>query len=147
MPTWTYLFLVCLLAAALWSDLKGRRIPNGLIAIMLTLGVALQYTTSGAAGVLNGLTGLVLGSGAFLLLYAGGGMGAGDVKLMGASGLFLGPGATIVALIYTLIFGGMLALAKLVSRGLNNGASTHGPGIPYAPAIGAGVVTALVQIH
>lgn len=146
MPNWTYLFLVCSLAAALWWDLSGRRIPNGLIAIMLPVGVALQYISSGAEGLLAGLTGLALGCGALLPLYARGGMGAGDVKLMGASGLFLGPGATVLALIYTLIFGGLLALGKLVSQGNTADGSTLGQGIPYAPAITAGVATTLVQI-
>jgi prepilin peptidase CpaA len=41
-------------------------------------------------------------------------MGAGDVKLMGSVGAFLGPDMVFTALIFTAFIGGLMALYKIV---------------------------------
>ena len=52
--------------------------------------------------------------GLFVILYLMGGMGAGDVKLMGAVGSMLGPHMVLTAALYTVLMGGIYALAIIV---------------------------------
>ena len=79
------------LVAVAW-DLSTRRIPN-----VLTFGAALAALIAHAyIGGWNGLgmaaAGWVAGVMLFFPVFALGGMGAGDVKLLGAVGAWLGPG-------------------------------------------------------
>ncbi len=58
--------------------------------------------------------GMALGIGIFILPYLVGGMGAGDVKLMGAVGAVLGPGGVFMAFLATALAGGILALLVML---------------------------------
>jgi prepilin peptidase CpaA len=49
----------------------------------------------------------------FIVLYLMGGMGAGDVKLMGAVGAMIGPQMVLIAALYTAIAGGIYAIAVI----------------------------------
>ncbi|MGH8567660.1 MAG: hypothetical protein ACREXU_06495, partial [Gammaproteobacteria bacterium] len=99
-------------------------------------------------------------------------MGAGDVKLMAAMGAFLGPSATLLTAAFTLIVGGVMAVAILLRhRGLGQlarryltifnylvvtGTLKHdGPRegeaaarrFPYALAIGIGTLWAILWLQ
>lgn len=147
MAHWTYFYLGTFVCAALLWDLRQQRIPNLLIALMVITALLLLYNAQGLQAVLNGLAGFALGLGAFLPLYIKGGMGAGDVKLMSAAGLFLGPMLTAQALLYTLLFGGLLATGILIWQRTRKKNDLSGTvrNIPYAPAIAAGVAASLVH--
>ena len=54
--------------------------------------------------------GWAIGIGLFLPLFLLGGMGAGDVKLLGAVGAWIGPTAVLYAGLYSALAGGVLAL-------------------------------------
>jgi prepilin peptidase CpaA len=112
----TFLLLFAL-AAATWIDVKSHRIPNSLSFGLMVAGLLTQSYTSGAEGLLTGLGGLLTGLVIFLPFYFGGGMGAGDVKLMAAVGTFLGPGDTLWATGLTLIAGGVLGVGIMLIRG------------------------------
>jgi prepilin peptidase CpaA len=109
------------LAAACWTDVRTRRIPNRLVLLgtlaglalntLLPPGAGLLSTAPGGLGLSNALGGCALGLAALLPLYLLRTMGAGDVKLMAMTGAFLGPGATLGAVLMTLLAGGILALA------------------------------------
>jgi prepilin peptidase CpaA len=119
--------LLGLMAAAVWHDVRARRIPNTLVLPGALAGLALQgvlpagaglYATPfGALGVLAGLAGLALGLAILLPMYMLGTMGAGDVKLMAMAGAFLGPQQVLGAGLLTLVAGGVLGLAVAVQRG------------------------------
>lgn len=119
--------LVGLLAAAVWHDVRTRRIPNRLVLggaaaglafqTLLPAGAGLFVTPFGALGLLDGLTGLGLGLLLLLPIYMLGAMGAGDVKLMAMSGAFLGPHDVLGATLLTLVAGGLLALTVALSNG------------------------------
>jgi prepilin peptidase CpaA len=119
--------LAALLAAAVWHDLRTRRIPNRLVLggalaglafqTLLAPGAGLFTTPFGALGLLDGLAGLGLGLALLLPMYMLGAMGAGDVKLMAMCGAFLGPRDMLGAALLTLIAGGVLALAVAVGSG------------------------------
>ncbi|MBA5686214.1 A24 family peptidase [Rugamonas apoptosis] len=119
--------LAALLVAAVWHDVRTRRIPNRLVLGGAVAGLAFQALLApgaglftnpfGALGLLNGLAGLGLGLGLLLPMYMLGAMGAGDVKLMAMSGAFLGPHDILGAALLTMIAGGVLALLVALGSG------------------------------
>jgi prepilin peptidase CpaA len=115
------LLLCALLAAAVWHDLRARRIPNAvvlpgaLLAIvlhaLLPAGAGLFSSPMGGLGVLSALGGFALGLAFLLPLYALRLMGAGDVKMLAMVGAFVGAGQILTVTVATLLAGGVLALA------------------------------------
>src|SRR4029450_7457447 len=89
--------LASILCVAVMSDLRTHRIPNVLCAGAFGTGLILQTMLFGLAGLVDGVGGAVVGLLILLPLYAIGGMGAGDVKLMAAVGTFLGLSGAPVA--------------------------------------------------
>ena len=156
--------LLTLLAVAVWSDLRQRRIPNQLILAGLVIGVLGQAFLNGGAGFAMAIAGAFTGLVCLLPFYANGGMGAGDVKLMAVCGAFIGPLMVIVAAMASLIVGGIIGLYCFFQHGhepADGGsaatrASADRPeshrappvvipaGIPYALAIGAGAICSLI---
>ncbi|MDF3883901.1 A24 family peptidase [Cupriavidus basilensis] len=116
-PTLASLSLAALVIIAAVCDVRARRIPNWLVGCGLAIALAVQCAVLGpAAGSWAWITGAAAGMGLFLGVYLLGGMGAGDVKLMGAVGAFVGPlGALDIALTSFLV-GGVLALAMTLVR-------------------------------
>jgi prepilin peptidase CpaA len=113
--TWT------LLGASAWAvreDLLAHRIPNRLTGSLLCAGFALQFAFSGWSGLAQAALGGVVGLAMLLPFYLLRAMGAGDVKLLAAMGTLLGPQWALVAGIYTLIAGGVLAMCYLLAGAL-----------------------------
>jgi prepilin peptidase CpaA len=99
------------------TDLRNRRIPN-----VLTLGSALaalvySAATGGPHAVLAACEGWAVGVACFAVPFVLGGMGAGDVKLLGALGAWLGPMAAIWLALYAGVAGGVLALVVSFAHG------------------------------
>lgn len=109
-----YLTTVLLIAAV--SDIRFQKIPN--LLTYSTMFVALAYHTimNGLAGLFFSLEGLGLGIGVLIIFYVLGGMGAGDVKLMGAVGGLLGPKGVFEAFLLTAIIGGIYSIIILVLK-------------------------------
>lgn len=145
MAYWTYTILAACLIAAVYWDLTRRRVPNLLVMTMVLSGFTIRYAAGSWPEVLLGTTGLVVGFAMLLPFYAKGGMGAGDVKLMAAIGLFLGPGTTALAVLYTLIFGGLFAASIVAIQRCGPQRAVLDRDIPYVPAVAAGVAAALTQ--
>lgn len=74
-------------AVASFTDWRERRVPNWLVASLAAIGLAVRVADGSLPA---GLTGLVAGFGALLPAYLIGWVGAGDVKLLAAQGLWLG---------------------------------------------------------
>ena len=109
-----YLLLVCVLIVAVITDIRSQRIPNWLTFSAMIVGVGYNVISAGTAGLIFGVGGLLLGMGLLIILYALGGMGAGDVKLMGAVGSIIGPQMVIWATVYTALAGGIYAVGLLL---------------------------------
>jgi len=166
------LILIVLLTAAVATDLKSHRIPNLMLWPALSLALMVHMTSGGLDGLMVAIGGLTLGCAMLLPLYSVGGLGAGDVKLLGIVGSFLGPWGVVIAGAGTMIAGAIFGITVIVWRCLwpkielrevqalgplsgQTGSvlrlrSANGRKpiayIPYAPAIAAGTLAALWYI-
>ncbi|MCW3148909.1 A24 family peptidase [Stutzerimonas stutzeri] len=111
------LLLLTLLSYAVVSDVRHHRIPNLLVLTGLALGLTGQLFMGGLGGLGQGMLGALIGFGLFLLLYAAGGMAAGDVKLMAMVGAFLTPQQALAATAASLMAGGLCGLALVLWHG------------------------------
>lgn len=164
--------LATTLLASSATDIAWHRIPNVLLGPALAAAMLLQLSIDGGSGLATGLGGLAIGAGMLLPLYILGAMCAGDVKLLGVAGAFLGPEGAMVAGLATMMCGGVLGLGVIAWRILLHRLGTlvsmqrtcepaiasindsvgSGPrnmrrgSFPYAPAITAGSLIALWHI-
>ena len=109
-----HIFLYSVLIVACVTDIRSNRIPNWLTFSAIITGLGLNTVEAGAGGLVFGIEGLLLGIGVFIIFYLTGGMGAGDVKLMGAVGAVLGPQMTLYAVLASALIGGFYALAVII---------------------------------
>ena len=159
----TVIILLLILGTAIASDLRWRIIPNWLTGPAILAGLGLHTVMNQWTGLVFSLEGAAVGFGLFVLLYACGWMGAGDVKLFAAVGSFLGPAQAISAAIVIALVGGLLALLVLgfhqgwrrtglwlwsyvktmvLTRSVQTLTPDQGaaPKVPYAVAIGLGTI-------
>lgn len=150
------------------TDVRQARIPNALTLASLTVAVGAHTVWPSGHGAVAALGGALTGMAVFFPIFALGGMGAGDVKLMGALGAWVGWGPTIWMGLYTAIAGGVLALVWSMAHGYLRQAlgnlralgtfwlvagvrplppltldEGRGPRLPYAVAILAGLLVTI----
>lgn len=105
--------VVAVMSLALGWDVRTRRIPNRLTLVGLVLGLLLRAPL-GFEALLTG----VGGAGIALLigfpLFALGGIGGGDAKLLMVAGAFLGPQGLLVAGLAAGALGGLMAIFTIV---------------------------------
>ncbi len=126
------------LALAVRSDIRGRTISNILVAIAWTTGIALAVIGWGPA-LWSALLGSFIAAVALLPLYLMGGMAAGDVKLMGVVGVYLGVPGAILAVLYSAVAGGALAIVWKCRQGPRSR-------MPYAIAIAGGSMAYVLSV-
>jgi len=102
---------------ASWIDYTQRRVPNWLNAALVLVGFLVQGLYFGWGGVGSGALGLLTGFGLLILPWLMHGMGAGDVKLMAAIGVWLGPLATLYSFVLGAMIGALAAGAMILSTG------------------------------
>lgn len=111
---WGALFTI-LMATGCVTDLRERRIPNVLVALILVCGVLFAASTGSiGSSLVRSLAGVAAGFGIWIAFYIVGVMGAGDVKFFAAAGAWLGPGATWRAALIAALAGGILAVVFLI---------------------------------
>jgi len=112
-----FLFLIFALLIASVSDLRLRKIPNWLTYPTMIVGIFFYTGFKGLEGFIFSIEGLGVGIAVLIIPYLLGGIGAGDVKLMGAVGGFLGPKGVFIAFLFTSIVGGIYAIVLLALHG------------------------------
>jgi prepilin peptidase CpaA len=113
---WTNYLLITLLVLSAVSDVRATKIPNIMTMPFAVLAVVLHSFDKGLEGFLFSSAGMATGIGLLILPYMMSGMGAGDVKLMGAVGSFLGATATLEVFIIIALTGGVYSLALILIR-------------------------------
>lgn len=109
------LALVVLVAAI--YDIRYRRIPNWLTLSSLLIGFGLNWFLFEMSGLRMAAFGLGLAFLIYFPLYLLRGMGAGDVKLMGAIGSIVGPANWFGIFVLSSILGGLIAVVLVVFKG------------------------------
>jgi prepilin peptidase CpaA len=117
MPTSMLFILGTVLAGCIIVDVLTRRIPNVLSGPAILAGLALNALYFGGDGFLAGLAGCAGAIAILLVPFALGGVGAGDVKMMGAVGAFLGPRLALMALVIGMLLGGVVMAVHLARQG------------------------------
>ena len=120
--------LIVTLVAATLSDVVSHRIPNALLAPALLAALVLSFVISGAQGVLMSIGGLGVGLALLLPLYAMGAIGAGDVKLLGVAGAYLGPVGAVIAGLLTLVAGALIGILFIGWRTVRSHTAGSTPG-------------------
>lgn len=115
----TWIALACLIGAVMllallsYVDIKTRLLPNEMVLGFATLGIVFHLTTlSHHMDVQNVILGGIAGFSALYLIralankiYGQDALGLGDVKLMGAAGLWLGPDSVMLAMSFGALAG------------------------------------------
>lgn len=109
--------LVCLvLIVAAYIDGKQLRVPNWLTFPLVLTGLAFNAWMGGWSGLGSGALGMIVGLACLVPLYAVGGMGAGDVKLLAGVGAWLGAAVTFYAFCVSAIVGAAMAIVMVLYR-------------------------------
>jgi prepilin peptidase CpaA len=141
---WTVQHIVFIVAlvgftlATAYTDTYRWKIPNKLTLPFFALGIVYQLAFWGfeswkgmmdTHGILDGLAGFALGFGLYFLLWIVAGGGGGDVKLMGALGMWLGFKLTfcliITSLIMVVIDGVVVTIYRSLRMGMKNFKKQH----------------------
>jgi prepilin peptidase CpaA len=101
-------------AIAGFTDWRSRRIPNWLTISGLVLGILVNSATRGWPGTKDSLQGAGLGLALLLPFVLMRSLGAGDWKLVGALGAFLGPSRLITVLFATVLVAGLMAVILVI---------------------------------
>jgi prepilin peptidase CpaA len=92
------------------EDIRRMKIPNLVTFSTMLLAVSYHFISGGIEGLFFSFGGLLSGIGFFIIPYIMGGMGAGDVKLMGAAGAILGPKGVCAASVLVILAGGVYGI-------------------------------------
>lgn len=142
-----YVILIPMLACAFYVDLKEQIIPNRLNLLMFEIGLVFVfiYGFININIAINLLLGMFAGGGIFLLITLIGGliagkeaMGMGDVKLMGALGLFFGLQNIVLISVLAFLIGAIGSIAIMIIK--RKGTDTY---IPFGPFI---VIASVITI-
>lgn len=113
---WTVKLISAVLIWAAWIDGRQLRVPNWLTFPLILSGWAYNLAAGGWPGLQEAWLGTGVGLLCLLPLYAVGGMGAGDVKLLAGVGAWLGPSVTFWAFALSTVVGGVMAVWMVVRR-------------------------------
>ena len=92
-------------------DLSSRRIPNWLTLPTLMVGLIVSCWVGGLTGLGDSVGGCILMAAPYVILFVFAGGGAGDAKLMGAVGAWLGLSLGVVVLLCVAVVGAVLGIA------------------------------------
>ena len=130
------LTLTSLLFILTMSDLAYMLIPNKILLFFLPIALIVRYLSpleNWYNPIIGGIVGFVL---LFVIFLASRrGMGAGDVKLFGLLGIFLGPLHVVIALFVSAFVGSVIGLMLL-----GTGRVRRKQPIPFVPSIAIGTL-------
>jgi prepilin peptidase CpaA len=104
---------ILLTALAAFVDFRVSKIPNWLTVPAFVAGVTLRTALFGWTGAKSALEGAGLALGLLLPLVLLRAFGAGDWKLMGAVGAFLGPMMFLFVMLGSILVSGIMAMVEM----------------------------------
>lgn len=107
-------FLLLVVSVAAFTDLKGGKIPNWLTFPAMVMGI--YWQRHAGPELADHVAGLLLGLSFLWPWYKLGGMGGGDVKLMGAVGAIGGVNLVVRSAFWSALIGGVWGGLKLVKK-------------------------------
>lgn len=110
------LALLLLAGAAIISDIRTRRIPNGLAVGAFVSGILFRLP-EGAGSLGWGIVAAGLAFAIGFLFYLLGGLGGGDAKLMTGLATYLDPPGLLLGFLVMAGSGGLMAIVALMRRG------------------------------
>lgn len=117
MPQWSTWLVAAVLVEAAIIDGRKLKVPNWLTYHFAAGGLVVAAVHGGGPGLLWAAGGLALGLALLMPLYAIGGMGAGDVKLLAGVGAWVGPALVLGAFVASGLVGGAMAVGLMVRNG------------------------------
>ena len=110
--------IACLVTTiAVWFDYRERRIPNKLVFTGMIVGLVIGVASGGIKGLAWSALGILAGMAILFAPFAMGGIGAGDVKLLGAIGAILGARGALFSMLYGAVAGGLISIIILARHG------------------------------
>ncbi|SES16593.1 prepilin peptidase CpaA [Gracilibacillus ureilyticus] len=109
-------FLLIILAICVITDLRSRKIYNKVVFPALLITFFYQFVTGGWESLSHSFIGFLIGFSLLLIPYFLGGIGAGDVKLLGLIGAMKGGMFVFQSFIYIALIGAVIALFVLFIR-------------------------------
>ncbi len=144
--TWESLFTVMLFSILIvvsFIDVDLRIIPNELIIALLILGSVHAVYRSIQFGVAwyFWVLGFIAASAVLVILglIVADSIGGGDIKLMAAAGLFVGPLYILMSLFIGAIYAGLLAIFLIIFK-----KGSLKTAIPFGPFLSMGIITAVL---
>lgn len=142
---WDYVRLVLILSfigiliAISIVDIKTMEIPNGFVISVLICGI-ISIGLFPQIGLISRMTGFFCVSLplAMITFMVPGAFGGGDIKLMAATGVFLGWKLNLVSLLLGILFGGIYGIYLLVGKKKDR--KDH---FAFGPFLCAGIVVAM----
>jgi len=127
--------------AVVMEDFNEKQIPNKLIAAFAIIGFItdiFMQTTNAFIGI---VIMVLLVTGVFGIIYktSRGGIGAGDVKLLACSALFLGPRDLLTTIIIAFLFTFLTGIALVAMRRMEKKSL-----VPFSPFILAGFLVSIL---
>lgn len=129
------------------GDYREMRVPNRLVAMMFGVWILVMVpqlflqTEKTIVLLISAVIGAVLSGALFLAVYAISkkGLGGGDVKLMAVSGLYLGVGDVLPAMLYGSVLAAIVGLVLILIKkiGLRDA-------IPLVPFLYVGMLLAMI---
>ncbi len=105
--------LIAVLVISAIFDYRFKKVPNIVTFPAIAAGLAMAFMEKGFMGLLISIAGLFIGMALLYLPYAAGGMGGGDVKLLGAIGAIKGPWFVFTTFLAMAIIGGLMAVVRM----------------------------------
>ncbi|MCJ8013145.1 A24 family peptidase [Paenibacillus sp. KQZ6P-2] len=102
--------------AAFVTDIRTMKVPNWLTVTAMISGFCFHMVTEGLHGLAFSAKGFAAGFGLLLLMHMIGAVGAGDVKLFGGIGAWLGTLLTVQCLVYSVFCAGFIGVIILLWR-------------------------------
>lgn len=138
--------LILVSTAAVW-DFRQNRIPNWLTLSAIPAGILWNTWVGGFSGLQMSLGGFAVGFGILFILFATGGGGGGDVKLMGALGAWVGVSTTLIVFFLSSVIILFLLLLNLAIKWIKRSADNRKHTVAFAiPVCVATAILVVVKI-